>query len=111
LDIVAVNGDEVNINVSLGRDISAYTWESYIYTSGTSTGGGGRGSLAGIGVTVMQPTIGISNATAGSMVIGLNEAQTHSLIPGKGYRWYLRWVAPGEVTRTVLSGLVTVVAP
>ena len=69
------------------------------------------GSLSTIGETVVQPTIGISDTATGTMVIGLNETQTRTLTPGVSYRWYLRWVAPGEITRTIISGSVATVAP
>lgn len=108
---MAVHGDEVNVAVTLQRDVTNYTWESYIYQSDTTTTGGGVGALSGIGTTVTQPTIGISNASTGAMVIGLSEAQTSLLSPGGSYRWYLRWISPTAITRTILSGSVTAVAP
>lgn len=104
-------GDEVNVAVSLGRDVTNYSWESYIYQSDTTTTGGGVGSLSGIGSTVTQPVIGVSNASTGAMVIGLSEVQTTLLSPTTTYRWYLRWISPTSITRTILSGSVTAVAP
>ena len=105
------HGDEVNVAVSLARDVTGYSWESYVYQSDTTTTGGGVGSLSGIGATVTQPTIGVSNASTGAMVIGLNETQTNLLSPGTTYRWYLRWISPTAITRTIISGSVTAVAP
>jgi len=109
--LVAVHGDEINVAISLQRDVTGYSWESYVYQSDTTTTGGGVGSLVGIGATVTQPTIGISNASTGAMVIGLSETQTTLLAPGTTYRWYLRWVSPTSITRTIISGSVTAVAP
>lgn len=111
LDLQFTRGDEVNVAVSLQRDVSGYSWQSYIYQSDTTTAGGGVGSLSGIGATVTQPTIGVSNASTGAMVIGLSEVQTNLLSPGTSYRWYLRWVSPTDITRTIISGSVTAVAP
>ena len=111
LNLRFVKGDEVNIAVTLQRDITSYYFESYVYESTTTGTGGGLESLIGIGTTVTAPTIGITTPTTGSMVIGLSEVQTNLLTPGQDYRWYLRWVAPGEITRTILSGSVTAVAP
>lgn len=105
------NGDEINVAISLQRDVTSYSWESYIYQSDLTTAGGGAGSLSGIGTTVTQPTVGVSNAATGAMVIGLSEAQTRLLSPGTTYRWYLRWVSPTDITRTIISGSVTAVAP
>jgi len=111
LNISLVHGDEANIAVSLQRNVTSYTWESYIYRSDTTTTGGGVGSLSGIGATVVQPTISVSNASTGAMVIGLSEAQTTLLSPDTTYRWYLRWISPTDITRTIVSGSVTAVAP
>jgi hypothetical protein len=111
LNLRAVRGDEWNISISLQRNVSGYSWESYIYQSDTTTEGGGVGSLSGVGTTITQPTIGIPDPTTGSMVIGLSETQTKLLSPTQTYRWYLRWIAPGEITRTIISGSVTAVAP
>lgn len=111
LDIRAVRGDEWNIVVNLQRDVTNYAFESYVYSATAVAGAGGVGSLTGVGATVTAPTIGITDASTGSMVIGLSESQTNLLNPTTPYRWYLRWVAPGELTRTILSGSVTAVAP
>lgn len=91
--------------------MAGYTFTSFIYQSDITGTGGGAGSVNGIGRTITAPTIGISNASTGAMVIGLSEVQTGLLSPGTSYRWYLRWVAPGEITRTIISGSVTAVAP
>lgn len=106
-----MSGDECNVAVNLQRNVTGYTFTSFIYQTTTIGTGGGAGGINSIGQTVVAPTIGITDATTGSMVIGLSEAQTSLLSPTQPYRWYLRWVAPGEITRTILSGSVTAVAP
>lgn len=111
LNIRCVRADEVNVAVNLNRDVTGHTFESYVYNATQVFGAGGVGGLSGVGTTITAPTIGITNLTAGSMIIGLTEAQTSLLYPGGSYRWYLRWVAPGELTRTILAGTVTAVAP
>lgn len=111
LGLQFVSGDEVNVAVNLQRDVQGYTFSSYIYRATTVGVGGGGNAFSTIGQTVVQPTIGIVSATAGSMIIGLSEQQTLALTPGTGYRWFLRWVAPGDITRTIVSGSVTPVAP
>ena len=88
-----------------------YTFTSFIYQTDITSTGGGLAGLSSIGRTVTAPTIGITNATTGAMILGLSEAQTALLSPNSNYRWYLRWVAPGEITRTIVSGSVTAVAP
>jgi hypothetical protein len=97
--------------LNLQRDITSHSFTSYIYRSATVSTGGGIGSITSFGQTVTAPTIGITNVTAGSMIIGLSETQTAMLSPNETYRWFLRWVAPGEITRTIISGSVTAVAP
>lgn len=111
LDIRLVPSDELNLAVNLQRDVTGYTFTSFIYQTQLSGTGGGFGSIASIGQTVTAPTVGITNASTGAMVIGLSEAQTALLSPNQNYRWFLRWVAPGEITRTIVSGSVTAVAP
>jgi hypothetical protein len=106
-----VPGDEVNLAVNLQRDITSHTFTSYVYRSTSTGAGGGMGTINSFGQTVVAPTIGITNVTAGSMIIGLSEVQTALLSPNENYRWFLRWVAPGEITRTIVSGSVTAVAP
>jgi len=88
-----------------------YTFTSFIYQTDITSTGGGLVGVSSIGRTVTAPTIGITNATTGAMILGLSEAQTALLSPNSNYRWYLRWVAPGEITRTIVSGSVTAVAP
>lgn len=97
--------------MNLQRDITSHTFTSYVYRSTAVGTGGGAGTINSFGQTVVAPTIGITNVTAGSMIIGLSETQTAQLSPNETYRWFLRWVAPGEVTRTIVSGSVTAVAP
>jgi hypothetical protein len=106
-----VPGDECNVALNLQRSVAGYTFTSFIYQSDITGTGGGAGSINGIGQTVTAPTIGISDAATGSMIIGLSESQTSLLSPGANYRWFLRWVAPGDITRTIISGSVTAVAP
>lgn len=111
LDLRFVNSDEVNVALNLQRDVTGYTFTSFIFQTNITGTGGGLGSVSSIGQTVTAPTIGITDATTGSMILGLSETQTAQLAPGTPYRWFLRWVAPGEITRTIVSGSVTAVAP
>jgi hypothetical protein len=97
--------------LNLQRSVAGYTFTSFIYQTDITGTGGGLGSISSIGQTVVAPTIGISDASTGAMILGLSETQTALLSPGTNYRWFLRWVAPGEITRTIISGSVTAVAP
>ncbi len=111
LNLRFVRGDELTVPVNIQRNVSGYSWESYVYQSDLVTTGGGVESLSGIGATVTQPSITVTDAAAGSMTVALSETQTNLLSPSSTYRWYLRWVAPGQITRTIISGSVTAVAP
>jgi hypothetical protein len=111
LDLELVPGDECNVALNLQRDVTSHSFTSYIYRTDIVGTGGGLGSISSFGQTVTSPTIGIANASTGSMILGLSETQTSLLSPGQTYRWYLRWVAPGQITRTIVSGSVTAVAP
>ena len=111
LNFRIVNGDEVNAVVNLNRDITGYQFTTYIYRATSIGTGGGASAITAIGPTVTQPVLSVVAPTAGTMLVALSEQQTSLLTPGTGYRWFLRAVAPGEVTRTILSGDVTAVAP
>lgn len=59
---------------------------------------------------VVQPiTVAVTNATAGIVNISLTETQTGALPVGT-LGWRLEWLAPGDVKRTALSGMVEVKA-
>jgi hypothetical protein len=109
LNVQVVVGDELNIPVSLYIDARGFTWECFVYYLYDVTSGGGVVSQTRY--NVLQPTVGIVNATTGSLVIGLSEAQTTQLYPNYAYRWYLRWVATGQITRTIVSGTLTASYP
>lgn len=112
LDVTFVVGDEVNIGLDFTNDLTFYTFQNAIYVSGNiATGGGGSGFVNSVGSTVTSFAISPTDLAAGKIGIGLTETQTAALSPANKYRWYLRWVSPGNVTRTVLSGQVTPVAP
>jgi len=112
LDITFVSGDEVAIALDFDRDLTGYTITTAVYVTAVyASGGGGTGFVTGIGETAATFSISNTNLAAGQITIGLSEVQTAALSPAIAYRWYLRWVDTGQVTRTVLSGTVTVANP
>lgn len=111
LNVRCVAGDELNFAVDLNRNITGYQFATFIYSAPVIGAGGGEGTVVGIGPTVTQPSLGIVAQTAGTMIVGLSETQTSLLTPGNTYRWFIRAVAPGEVTRTIISGDIVTVAP
>lgn len=112
LTITHVIGDEVNFTIDLDVDVSNYTFTAGVYVVGTSGFfGGGGGVVTEMGALAFTPTVTVANAAAGTLTWGASETQTSGLVAGISYRHYLRWVAPGGVTRTIVSGAYVPVAP
>ena len=76
-----------------------------------ASGGGGSSFVETVGATAVTFSISNTNLAQGQILLGLSETQTGQLSPAIAYRWYMRWVDTGLVTRTVLSGTVTVTNP
>ena len=105
LDVEIVVGDEVAMSVDFDRDITGYTLEAPIYVTRVfAQGVGGVSSGTAVGGTVTRWTVSVTDAAAGTIALGLNEAQTTLLLPSVSHRWFLRWVDTSGYTRTVLSG-------
>lgn len=112
LDLTFVAGDELRVNCDFDLDVTGYTVTNSVYVSSVyATGGGGSGFVNIIGETVTTFDQSVTNAANGQMLLTLPENKSSLLSPGIGYRWYLRWVDLSGVTRTVLSGSITTVAP
>lgn len=99
LDLQFVRGDEFGMLLDFDLDLTGYTITTNIYevgviVAGVPTAGPSFGSF------VLTPV----DLPTGKINLSLQEATTLSLNTAKSYRWYLRWVAPGAVTRTILSG-------
>jgi hypothetical protein len=106
LNLQFVRGDEFWFTVDASIDLTNYQFASSIYKVSNVTGGVVTGTQE-----LLQFTITPIDLTTGQIVLSLQENQTQSLSPADRLRWYLRWVAPGVVTRTVLSGTITVGDP
>ena len=112
LEITFVQGDEVAIALDFDRDLSGFTMTAPVYVTAVyAAGGAGSSFVETVGQIAVNFSISNTNLSQGQILIGLSETQTNSLSPGIAYRWYMRWVDPGLVTRTVLSGTVTVTNP
>ncbi len=106
LNLQFVRGDEFWFTVDASIDLTGYTFSSSIYKATNVTNGTVTATQE-----VLQFTITTINLSTGQINLSLQESQTQSLNPTDRLRWYLRWVAPGVVTRTVLAGTVTVGDP
>jgi len=105
LTVTFVVGDELNFTLSLGASVTGYTFTAGVYVvSVNGFFGGGGGTVSAVGATAITPTITVVNASAGTLTWGASEGQTASLSPAIKYRHFVRWVAPGGVTRTIVSG-------
>ena len=106
LDVTFVVGDEVNIAINLGVNVTGYTLQSAVYVaSSAGFAGGGGGTVTTVGATAATPAIQVVTASTGSIIWSLTEAQTAALSPAITYYWYLRWITPStSMTRTILAG-------
>jgi hypothetical protein len=106
LDVTFVVGDEVNIAINLGVNITGYTLQTYVYrASTTGFSGGGGGPVVTVGSIVATPTIQVVTASTGAIIWSLTEAQTSAIAQAFSHYWYLRWITPStSMTRTILAG-------
>jgi hypothetical protein len=106
LDLVFVQGDELNILLDFDLDLTDYTFQTRVYK--VLAVANGNVTSTEPAVTFTQTPVDLS---LGKINLSLTETQTSSLSLTSNYRWLFRWIAPGIVTRTVLSGAVSVKSP
>jgi hypothetical protein len=117
LDLTFIWGDQVDVVMDFDIDLTGYTFSAGIYdaaAAAATAGGGGiaAGSHTSYDEAVVESfTVTNTALSVGQIALGLTETQTSNLTVGGNYRWFLRWVAPGAVTRTVISGSVQVSNP
>jgi len=105
LTVTFVVGDELNFTLGLGTSVTGYSFTAGVYVvSINGFFGGGGGIVNAVGATAITPTITVVNASAGTLAWGVTEEQTATLSPAIKYRHFVRWVAPGGITRTIVSG-------
>lgn len=114
LDLAFVKGDEFGMVLSVdATDLTGYTYDTKIYSLTTVAAGGGLGAgvSSAAGATVVAFTVTPVNLTAGQVNLSLTEVQTNNLQAGESYRWWFKTITPGNVTRTILAGDVSVRVP
>jgi len=105
LTVTFIVGDELNFTLGLGTSVTGYSFTAGVYVVSTNGFfGGGGGTVNAVGATAITPTITVVNASAGTLAWGVTEEQTATLSPAIKYRHFVRWVAPGGITRTIVSG-------
>ena len=100
LTLRCFKGDEFAVVVDVDTDLTGYTFATDIFriTQQTVAGGGLTSTTTSFdtfGLTVLSYPLG-------RLRLSLTESQTANKTGS--YRFILRWVAPGDVTRTVLNG-------
>lgn len=116
LDITFVggggSGDEVALALDFDQDLTGYSITAPVYVTAVyASTGGGLGLVTTVGATATSFNVQATDLSQGQVTISLSETQTGNLSPSVAYRWYMRWVSPSLVTRTVLSGTLTVANP
>jgi hypothetical protein len=106
LDLVFVQGDELSVFLDFDIDLSGYGFETRII----EVLGVENGNVTAFN-NVMPFTKTVISLEEGQINLSLDESQTQSLSLVGNYRWFMRWTAPGLITRTVLSGSVSVRSP
>jgi len=113
LDLAFIKGDEFGALLTIDINLAGYTYDSRIYALTTAEASAGlSGGVATVaGGTVTAFTVTPVAATAGIINLSLTEQQTDALSSSGTYRWWLKAVSPAMVTRTFVSGDVTVRLP
>ena len=114
LDLAFIKGDEFGMALAVdSTDLTGYTYDTKIYGMTTVEVGGGLGAgvASAAGATVVAFTVTPVTLTAGQINLSLTEIQTNTLTAGAEYRWWFRTITPGNVTRTILAGDVSVRVP
>jgi hypothetical protein len=111
LNISLTVGDEFGMLADLDIDTTGFTWTAIVYATTTTVSFVTPGGIPSQGATAATFSVTVVNAAAGQVNLSLTELQTTALSPATSYRWYLRGVSPGLVTRTYLSGTLKAYAP
>jgi hypothetical protein len=100
-------GDEFAVNLVFdGIDLTGYTLFNDIYRLESITDVNGFASIQGVSAGSFNLTV--VSAVLGQIRLSLDETASAALSAGS-YRWLLRWVAPGDVTRTIINGSLELV--
>lgn len=111
LDIVVLKGDEFGMDLDFDTSLNSFAWTAEVFVSTRTVNSNYPGGLAIEGATAATFTVNVVDAANGQLNLALDETTTGGLDEATTYRWYLRGVAPGAVTRTYISGSFTVRAP
>lgn len=111
LDVALIKGDEWSLSLDFSADLTGYTFTSAVFLTTRTVSTAYPGGLNTQGEDAAAVTVTYTNLADGQLSLSLTESQTGSLDETLTYRWYLRGVAPGDVTRTYVSGSFAVRSP
>jgi len=106
--ISLVQGDELNFSLRFNADLTGYTLTAGVFNAALATP---TNLFSPALTTTVETTGGEDPVTTTLVEVSFVETQTTQLTPRLAWRWWLRWVSPGGVTRTVVSGPITSRAP
>ena len=96
LSIALRSGDEVGRLLDFSIDATGYSWTAEVYSIVTDA-------------VLMTPTVSVVSAEDGQVNLSFSESDTIDLATGT-YGLRVMWTAPGSVRRTVLDGMLEVLA-
>lgn len=108
LDLSVTQGDEFGMMLDFSISLSNYSWTAIIYETTRTVSSQFPGGVDAAGDTAATFVVTEQDAAAGQINLTLQESVTAGLSETQTYRWYLRGVAPGTVTRTYVSGTFAV---
>jgi hypothetical protein len=103
VDLEFVIGDEFTFEVNLGLNVTGYTLHATLFRATAFSANGDMIGWEMLGTFTQSPI----DLSQGRLSLTLNESQTGYMSPNENYRWSLRWIAPGTITKTVRAGKVT----
>jgi hypothetical protein len=111
LNLVALKGDQFGADFTFSISLVSYTWQAEVFETTRTVNSNYPGGLSTEGDTAATFAVNVVDAAAGELNLSLDETVTAGLEESTAYRWFLRGVAPGAVTRTYISGKFTVRTP
>ena len=111
LDLTVCKGDEFGLSLDFDIDLTGYTFTAAVFEITRTVNSSYPGGFDSQGVDVEAFAITYTDLANGELSLALTETQTAAISETGTYRWYLRGVAPGTITRTYISGSFTVRTP
>lgn len=116
LDITVCKPDEFALALVFSdangpKDLTGYTFTSAVFEVTRTVNSSYPGGFNAQGDVVETISVTYTDLPNGVIGISMTETQIDSISETGTYRWYLRGVAPGTITRTYISGAFTVSTP